>query len=76
MFEAAIARKGRPRVIYSDNGPTFVKAAKWLDQAVKDESLHNHLEENNITWKFNLSRAPWWGGHFERLIGVVKKAMQ
>ena len=70
-----IAQKRRPRVIYSDNGRTFVKAAKWLDQAVKDESLHNHLEEHNITWKFNLSRAPWWGGHFERLIGVVKKAM-
>ena len=46
-----------------------------LDQAVKDENLHNHLEKHNITWKFNLSRAPWWGGHFERLIGVVKKAM-
>ncbi len=70
-----IARKGRPRVIYSDNGRTFVKAAKWLAQAVKDERLHSHLEEYNITWKFNLSRAPWWGGQFERLIGIVKKAM-
>ena len=70
-----VARKGRPRVIYSDNGRTFVKAAKWLGQAVKDERLHSHLEECNITWKFNLSRAPWWGGQFERLIGIVKKAM-
>ena len=70
-----IARKGRPRVIYFDNGCTFVKATKWLGQAVKDESLHNHLEEHNINWKFNLYRAPWWGGHFERLIGVVQKAM-
>ena len=52
-----------------------VKAAKWLGQAVKDERLHSHLEECNITWKFNLSRAPWWGGQFERLIGIVKKAM-
>ena len=24
---------------------------------------------------FNLSRAPWWGGQFERLIGVVKLVM-
>ena len=27
-----IVRRGRPRVIYSDNGSTFVKAAKWLKQ--------------------------------------------
>ncbi|XP_028413536.1 uncharacterized protein LOC114536372 [Dendronephthya gigantea] len=69
-----VARKGRPRVIYSDNGRTFVKAVKWLVQAVEDERLHSHLEECSITWKFNLSRAPWWGGQFERLIGIVKKA--
>ena len=33
------------------------------------------LDECEINWKFNLSRAPWWGGQFERLIGVVKSAM-
>ena len=25
-------------------------------------------------WRFNLSRAPWWGGFFERMIGYVKRA--
>ena len=24
--------------------------------------------------QFNLSRAPWWGGQYERLIGLVKQA--
>ena len=70
-----IARRGRPRVIYSDNGSTFVKAAKWLKQVREDEKLQGYLESHNIEWKFNLSHAPWWGGQFERLIGVVKKAM-
>ena len=70
-----IARRGRPRVIYSDNGSTFVKTNKWLRQLRKDERLQGLLEEHEITWKFNLSRAPWWGGQFERLIGVVKSAM-
>ena len=70
-----IARRGRPRVIYSDNGSTFVKAAKWLKQVREDEKLQGYLESHDIEWKFNLSRAPWWGGQFERLIGVVKKAM-
>ena len=74
-FKKFIARRGRPRVIYSDNGSTFVKADKWLRQLRKDEQVHGFMEEHAITWKFNLSRAPWSGGQFERLIGVVKSAM-
>ena len=23
-------------------------------------------------WKFNLAKAPWWGGQFERMIGLNK----
>ena len=70
-----IARRGRPRVIYSDNDSTFVKAAKWLKQVQEDEKRQGYLESHDIEWKFNLSHAPWWGRQFERLIGVVKKAM-
>ena len=32
-----IARRGRPKKIYSDNGGTFVAAAKWLRTVMKDE---------------------------------------
>ena len=69
-----IARKGRPEKIYSDNGRTFVAAAKWLRNVMQDERLHNYLAKMNITWQFNLSRAPWWGGQFERMVGIVKQA--
>ena len=62
-------------MIYSDNGGTFIKTNKWLRQLRKDERLQGLLDEYEINWKFNLSRAPWWGGQFERLIGVVKTAM-
>ena len=70
-----ITRRGRPAVIYSDNGATFLKAAKWLEQVRNDERVQGLLQEYDVIWKFNLSRAPWWGGQFERLIGVVKSAM-
>jgi hypothetical protein len=53
-----IARRGRPRVIYSDNSGTFVKASAWLKQICKDERICGLVEEYEITWKFNLSRAP------------------
>ena len=70
-----IARWGCPSVIYSDNGSTFVKAAKWLTQARRDEELNGFLGSHDVKWKYNLSRAPWWGGQFERLIGIVKTTM-
>lgn len=70
-----IARCGRPRKIYLDNGKMFVKAAKWLHTIRTDERLQGYLADYEIQWHFNLSHAPWWGGQFERLIGVVKQAM-
>ena len=36
------------------------------------EEIQGFLERQEIQWHFNLSRAPWWEGQFERLIGVVK----
>lgn len=69
-----IARRGRSKVIYSDNGATFKAAAKWLQKVQKDEQFHKFLADSSIKWQFNLSRAPWWGGQFERLIGLFKSA--
>ena len=62
------ARRGRPSKVYSDNGKTFVAAAKWLKRAPSDERFNSFLSEHAIQWQFNLSRAPRWGGQFERLI--------
>ena len=45
-----------------------------IKKAQYDEQLHAILTKHNISWTFNLSRAPWWGGQFERLVGVVKSA--
>lgn len=70
-----IARRGRPERIYSDNGRTFVGAAEWMKTVMKDERLQTYLSTNQIKWQFNLSRAPWWGGQFEGMIGLVKTAL-
>jgi hypothetical protein len=51
----------------------------WLQRngqrRCKDEKVQNFLAVTEIHWQFNLSRAPWWGGQFERLIGLVKRAL-
>ena len=44
-----IARHGRPRVIYSDNGGTFIKTAKWIRQLRRDERVQGLLEQYEIT---------------------------
>ncbi|KAK3719160.1 hypothetical protein QZH41_005637 [Actinostola sp. cb2023] len=70
-----IARRGRPKKIYSDNGRTFIGAAKWIKQVMRDERVQDFLAQQQIHWQFNLSRAPWWGGQFERMVGLVKAAL-
>ena len=74
-LEILIARRDRPQNIYSDNAKTFTAAASWIKKVVKNETVHNFLAHEEIKWKFNLSRAPWWGGQFERLIGLTKNTM-
>ena len=44
-----IARRGRPRVIYSDNGSTFKAAADWLSNVRNDEKFHNCLTQLDLT---------------------------
>lgn len=73
-FKGFIARRGRPQKVYSDNGRTFVGAAQWIKQVMQDEKFQNFLAYQGIQWQFNLSRAPWWGGQFERMVGLVKRA--
>ena len=69
-----IARRGRPKIIYSDNGTTFKAASMWLKKVQSDQQMNNFLSERSVQWKSNLSLAPWWGGQYERLTGLFKRA--
>ena len=74
-FKRFIARRGRPKKIYSDNAKTFTAAKDWIKLIRRSEKLQNYLADNDISWQFNLSRAPWWGGQFERMVGLTKQAI-
>ena len=54
-----IARRGSPKIVYSVNAKTFQAEAKWHTRINKDEKFQNFLSNDSITWKFNLSKAPW-----------------
>ena len=70
-----IAARGRPKKIISDNGKTFVAAASWMKKVVRNEKLQGYLSEHGVRWQFNLSKASWWGGMFERMVSIVKHAL-
>ena len=70
-----IARRGTPERLVSDNGKTFVATGKWIKKLKKNPDLTNYLGKSQIVLQFNLSRAAWWGGFFERLIGIMKRTL-
>lgn len=61
-----------PRQFISDNGRTFKAAANFIEAVFKDDVVSEHLSGLGVEWKFNLERAPWWGGVFERMVKSTK----
>ena len=37
--------------------------------------MQEFLVTEQVKWKFNLSRVPWWGGQFERMVGLVQQCL-
>lgn len=63
-----IATRGVPRVITSDNATNFKLMSEIL--------LNSYCVKNEIRWWFIPQLAPWFGGFYERLIGIVKNCMR
>ena len=49
-----------------DNGKTFKAAAKFIETRFKDTAVQEYLASHGVQWRFNVKKAPWWGGAFER----------
>ena len=62
------ARRGLPQRILSDNAKTFKAAAKLIQTVFNDKEVKDYLLHSGVEWKFNLEKAPWWGGLFERMV--------
>ncbi|XP_069114867.1 uncharacterized protein [Argopecten irradians] len=75
-FRRFISRKSLPRVMISDNGTTFVSAAEEIRKLTESTLVHQSLNNYGTTWKFIPKRAPWYGGFWERLIGLTKNCLR
>ena len=67
-FKRFTARRGFPSRILSDNAKTFKAANKWLSTILEHPKVKEFMIGNGIRWQFNVERAPWWGGVFERIM--------
>ena len=70
------ARRGLPQRFISDNGKMFKAASRFLNSVFKDETVCDHLAEKGCAWTFNIERAPWWGGAFERMVQSTKRCLR
>ena len=61
-----ISRRDKSTKFISDNVKTFRKSKK----------LKSLFIQKNIKWNFILEKAPWWGGFYEQLIGIVKSSLK
>ena len=75
-FRRFVSRRGIPYTIATDNAKTFKTFSKTLIKLLKSSDMKSYLAERRITWRFNLSKAPWWGGFYERLIALVKTCLK
>ena len=75
-FRRFAARRSLPNHMISDNGSTFLAGAEEISKVCKDSKVHNYLTSRNITWHFIPKRAPWFGGFYERLIGITKTTLK
>ncbi|XP_071035401.1 uncharacterized protein [Parasteatoda tepidariorum] len=70
-----VARRGRPSVIYSDNGTNFVEAEN-LFRSIHWSVVESETTVKRIVWKFIPPFAAWWGGFWERVVQMVKKLLR
>ena len=60
----------------SDNAKNFKSANQQLSALFELPSVQRYLAEKRVRWQFNLDRASWYGGIFERLIKSVKTCLK
>ena len=70
------SRRGTPSLIVSDNAKTFKATSKLLKKLFRTKQVEDFLESRRINWRFNLERAPWMGGMFERMVGSMKRCLR
>ena len=77
-FRKFVARRNCPITIFSDQAKIFQLASSTIELAwskiIQDPEAFKYYTSQKITWKFNVPLAPWSGGYYERMVGLVKQS--
>ena len=78
VFQRFVSRRRKPSIIWSDNGTNFHPSEKilreWFEREGK-KKIGEWCSVEKIYWRFNPPSASWFGGFFERLIGLAKSLL-
>jgi len=50
--------------------------AKVIKEVVTNPGVQEYFDKLGIDWRFNIPKAPWWGGLFERLVKSTKRCLR
>lgn len=71
-----VARRGIPKLIYSDNGLQLIAVEKRFLKLVHQLSREYSKPELRLKWIHLTPLSPWRGGFYERLIATVKATLK
>ncbi|XP_052799407.1 uncharacterized protein LOC128231022 [Mya arenaria] len=75
-FRRFVSRRSLPRMMISDNVTTYQAAANQIRRLCSSQCLQTAIAQQGTQWQFISKRAPWYGGRWERLIGVAKTTIK
>ena len=82
-FRRFVARRGKPSIMWSDNGSNFVGAARELKELYQllrepntQQTIADFCSSQSIHWKFIPERAPHFGGLWEAAVKSMKKHLR
>ena len=74
-FKELCSRHSTPLVVVSDNATNLTAASKILNM-IMEKIKKDETNKLNIDWRFIPVKAPWFGGIYERIIGLMKRELK
>lgn len=75
-FRRFCSRRSIPQTMISDNGSSFVALNKELKELLRSPVLYQDFASIGCNWKFIPKKAPWFGGFYEKLVGITKRTLK